>query len=169
MWHSIIESPNKGIFGDVNIFWGCVFEQLSPNLLSFKIPSISYDRRTPTPSVLSHRGEHTPSNVASIAEPNTNLFDCPTLVPAPQHSTKEHQWQHIIKKIAKGTTDTKALSSTLTHSTPSVQSRSFNKLWNLGQSSAWPYLVKGEKYIGELWQIHATSERNSCINFGKSI
>ena len=89
MWHSIIESPNKGIFGDVNIFWGCVFEQLSPNLLSFKIPSISYDRRTPTPSVLSHRGEDTPSNVASIAEPNTNLFDCPTLVPTTQHSAKE--------------------------------------------------------------------------------
>ena len=89
MWHSMTESRNKGIFGDVNIFWGCVFEQLSPNLLSFKIPSISYDRRTPTPSVLSHRGEHTPSNVASIAEPNTNLFDCPTLVPTTQHSTKE--------------------------------------------------------------------------------
>ena len=107
MWHSIIESPNKGIFGDVNIFWGCVFEQLSPNLLSFKIPSISYDRRTPTPSVLSHRGEHTPSNVASIAEPNTNLFDCPTLVPTTQHSTKEPNTPPMItqnKNIAKGTT-----------------------------------------------------------------
>ena len=103
MWHSIIESPNKGIFGDFNIFWGCVFEQLSPNLLSFKIPSISYDRRTPTPSVLSHRGEHTPSNVASIAEPNTNLFDCPTPVPwqTPNKTVPRnpihHQWQHKIQ------------------------------------------------------------------------
>ena len=102
----------------------------------------------------------------------------PTYLIAPllfqQHNTVprkpiHHKWQHKIKKIAKGTTGTKALLSTLTHSTPSVQSRSFNKLWNLGQSSAWLYFVKGEKYIGELWQIHATTERNSCINFGKSI
>ena len=32
--------------------------------------------------------------------------------------------------------------STLTHSTPLVQSRSFNKLWNLGQTSAWFCLAK---------------------------
>ena len=33
--------------------------------------------------------------------------------------------------------------SNLTHSTPSVQSRSFNKLWNLGQTSASFCLEKG--------------------------
>ena len=36
--------------------------------------------------------------------------------------------------------------STLTHSTSLVQNRSFNKLWYLGQTSAWLCLAKGEKY-----------------------
>ena len=36
--------------------------------------------------------------------------------------------------------------STLTHSKPLVQSRIFNKLWYLGQTSAWLCLAKGEKY-----------------------
>ena len=39
----------------------------------------------------------------------------------------------------------KALSM-LIHSTPLVQNRSFNKLWNLGETSAWFCLAKGEKY-----------------------
>ena len=40
--------------------------------------------------------------------------------------------------------------STLTHSTPLAQSRSFNKLRNLGQTLAWFCLVKSEKYIEKL-------------------
>ena len=56
--------------------------------------------------------------------------------------------------IAKGT-KAKAL-RTLTHSTPLVQSRSSNKLWNLDQTFAYFFLAKGEKYI-ELWQIHVTT------------
>ena len=56
--------------------------------------------------------------------------------------------------IAKGT-KAKAL-RTLTHSTPLVQSRSSNKLWNLDQTFAYFFLAKGEKYI-EHWQIHVTT------------
>ena len=48
------------------------------------------------------------------------------------------------QNIGKGTTE--ALSR-LTHSTPLAQSRSFNKLWNIGQSLAWFCLGKVEKYI----------------------
>ena len=62
-----------------------------------------------------------------------------------------HYWSWY---IAKGT-KAKAL-RTLTHSTPLVQSRSSNKLWNLDQTFAYFFLAKGEKYI-ELWQIHVTT------------
>ena len=53
--------------------------------------------------------------------------------------------------------------------TPLHQSRSFKRLWNLGQTSAWFCLAKGKKYIEQLWQIHVTTWTNSCINFDKSI
>ena len=51
----------------------------------------------------------------------------------------------------KGTTDSRHFTLTvtesfLTHSTSWVQSRSFNKLWNLGQTLAWFWLAKGKKY-----------------------
>ena len=62
-----------------------------------------------------------------------------------------HYWSWY---IAKGT-KAKAL-RTLTHSTPLVQSRSSNKLWNLDQTFAYFFLAKGEKYI-EHWQIHVTT------------
>ena len=59
--------------------------------------------------------------------------------------------------------------STLTHSTPSVQSRSINKLWNLGQTSAWFCLAKSKKYIEQLWQIYVTTFTNPWGNFDKSM
>ena len=51
---------------------------------------------------------------------------------------------------------------------PLYQSRSFKRLWNLGQTSAWFCLAKGKKFIEQLWQIHVTTWTNSCINFDKS-
>ena len=59
--------------------------------------------------------------------------------------------------------------STSTHSTPLVQSRSFNKLWYLGQTSAWLCLAKGENYTRQLWQIHVATLTNPCRKFGKSM
>ena len=63
--------------------------------------------------------------------------------------------------------------STLTHTTPLVQSKSFKKLWNVGQTSA--LLAKCEKYI-YVEEIHVKTLTNpcsdfalQCINFGKSI
>ena len=44
--------------------------------------------------------------------------------------------------------------SNLTHSTPLPQSRSFNKHWNLDQTSVCFCLEKGEKNKEKLWQIH---------------
>ena len=63
----------------------------------------------------------------------------------------------------------------LAPSTPSVQSRSFNKLWNLGQTSAWFCLAKGEKWIdqpcnnfykfkSQLWQFRVSILTNPCIH-----
>ena len=55
--------------------------------------------------------------------------------------------------------------STLTHSTPLVQSSTcFNKLWILGQTSAWFCSAKGKKYIEHLWQIHVTTLTNPWNN-----
>ena len=51
-------------------------------------------------------------------------------------SIQKHCQRHIRPKAL----------SMLTHSTPLVQSRSFNKLWYLGQTS-WFCLAKGENYI----------------------
>ena len=59
--------------------------------------------------------------------------------------------------------------STLTHSTTLLQSRSFNKLWSLCQTLAGFCLVKGGKYIKQLWQIHVTTLTNPCSSFEKSI
>ena len=59
--------------------------------------------------------------------------------------------------------------STLNHSTPLVKGRSFIKLWNLGQPSVRFCLVRGDKYIEQLWHIHATTLTNPCINFYKSM
>ena len=59
------------------------------------------------------------------------------------------------KKHCQGHHGPKAL-STVTHSIPLVQSRSFNKLWNIGKTSAWFCLSKGEKYVEKVWQIHIT-------------
>ena len=58
--------------------------------------------------------------------------------------TKKHCKRHNRPKVL----------STLNHSTPLVQSRSFNKLWNLGQTSTWFCLSKGNKYIKQLWPIN---------------
>ena len=58
--------------------------------------------------------------------------------------------------------------NTLTHSTPFVQSRGFNKLWNLGQTSAWSCLTKVKKYVEQLGQIHITTLTNPCSHFDKS-
>ena len=55
---------------------------------------------------------------------------------------------------------TKAL-STLTHSTPLVQSRSFNKFSILGQIWAWVLVGKGQ-------EIHSTTLTNPSNNFDKS-
>ena len=52
--------------------------------------------------------------------------------------------------------------TTLTHYL--VQSRSFNKLWNLGKTSVWFCLARGEKYVEQLWQIHVTTLTNPCSN-----
>ena len=51
--------------------------------------------------------------------------------------------------------------STLTHSTTLVQSRSFNKLWNLGQ------LHFG--FVWQLRQIHVKTLTKPCSNFAKSM
>ena len=59
--------------------------------------------------------------------------------------------------------------STWTQSTPLVQNRSFNKLWNLGQTSAWFCLAKGEKNIEQLWPIHVATLKNPCNNLEKSM
>ena len=57
---------------------------------------------------------------------------------------KNDRWaSSFFKTLPKGKTDP----STLTHSTPLVQSRPLNKLWNLGQTSAWFCLAKGENYM----------------------
>ena len=43
------------------------------------------------------------------------------------------------------------------------------KLKNLGQTSAWFCLAKGEKYIYQLWQIHVTNKyENSTTQFNTS-
>ena len=55
--------------------------------------------------------------------------------------------------------------STLTHSTPPVQSKSFNKHWKLGQTSAFFCSANGEKYKEQLWQIHVTTLTNASSNF----
>ena len=52
---------------------------------------------------------------------------------------------------------------------PLYQSRSFKRLWNLGQTSAWFCLAKGKKYIEQLWQIHVTTVANLWCNFDKSM
>ena len=71
------------------------------------------------------------------------------------HGEKVQSKQHIFIqiKLCQRQNRPKAL-STLTHSTPLVQSKSFNKLWNFGQTSAWFCLAKGEKKKEQLWQIH---------------
>ena len=57
---------------------------------------------------------------------------------------KWYRWaSSICKTLPKGKTDP----STLTHSTSLVRSRPLNKLWNLGQTSAWFCLAKGENYM----------------------
>ena len=77
--------------------------------------------------------------------------------------------------------------STLTHSTTSVQSRSFNKLWNLSQLQLgivwqlrqihvttlttlqlWQIHSNFGKSMYQFWQIHVTTKRNPCNNFDKS-
>lgn len=73
------------------------------------------------------------------------------------------QKESIYKKTLPKAQWTQAL-TTLTHSTPLVQSRSFNKLWNLGQTSVWFCLARGEKYVEQLWQIHVTTLTNPCSN-----
>ena len=55
-------------------------------------------------------------------------------------------WSLPVKQTLPKAQRTQAL-RTLTHLTPLVQSRSFNNLWNLGQTSVWFCLEKGEKYI----------------------
>ena len=68
----------------------------------------------------------------------------------------------------------KALSA-LIHSTPLVQSRNFNKLWNLGQTSSWFCLAihrttltnpsnNLNKSMQQFRQIHVTNKRNPCID-----
>ena len=57
--------------------------------------------------------------------------------------------------------------SILIHSTHLVQSRTFNKLRNPGQTSAWFSLAKGEKCIEQPWQIHVATLTNP-YNFDKS-
>ena len=52
--------------------------------------------------------------------------------------------------------------STLTHSTPLVQRRKFNKLRNLGQTLALVLFGKGQK-------IHKTTLTNPCSKLGKSM
>ena len=49
------------------------------------------------------------------------------------------------------------------------QSRSFNKLWDFGQTSAWFCLTKGDKNIEQLWEIHTTTLKKACNSFGKSM
>ena len=74
---------------------------------------------------------------------------------------KNDRWaSSFFKTLPKGKTDP----STLTHSTPLVQSRRLNKLWNLGQTSAWFCLEKGEKYIEKLWHFHVATYTNPCNN-----
>ena len=53
----------------------------------------------------------------------------------------------------------------LTQSTPLGLSRNFNKLWSLGQTSAWLCLERDKKYMEQLWQIHVTTKKNLCIKF----
>ena len=74
--------------------------------------------------------------------------------------------------------------STLTHLTPLVQNRSFNKLGNLGQTSGlvlkyfnmkqlWEIHFSNltnpfnnlEKSVSQFWQIYINIYRNPCINF----
>ena len=68
--------------------------------------------------------------------------------------------------------------SVLIHSTPLVQSRNFNKLWNLGQTSSWFCLAihrttltnpsnNLNKSMQQFRQIHVTTKRNPCINSDK--
>ena len=68
-------------------------------------------------------------------------YNCQTTI------TVQQRWGWRCWKIkhCQRNSGTKAL-STSTHSTLLVQSRSFNKHWNLGQISAWFCLAKGEKY-----------------------
>ena len=58
-----------------------------------------------------------------------------------------------IKKIAKGTADPRDWVLWFIQQLLFKQSRRFNKLWNLGQTSAWLCLARGEKY------------KENCLNF----
>ena len=76
------------------------------------------------------------------------------------HVNRSHRYRHC--QMHNGP---KAL-STSTHSTPFVQSRSFNNLWNPGQTSARFCLEKGKKYMWQFRHIHVT---NPHSNFDKSM
>ena len=58
------------------------------------------------------------------------------------HLDEKHFQRHNVRKAL----------IPLAHSTL-IQSISFNKLWNLGQTSAWFCLARDEKYREQLWQI----------------
>ena len=107
---------------------------------------------------------------------------CPGKVPV-QHldivltdaTVFEQEKYLLINKHCQRHNRPKAL-GTLTHSTPFVQGKSFNKLWNLNQTSPWYCLAKSKIYWEQLSQIHVTTLKihettsaNPCNNLEKSI
>ena len=91
------------------------------------------------------------------------------------HTCRGWMWTQCSNlNIAKDTMDPSCWVLWL-YSTPLVQSRSFNKLWNLGQTSASYCLTKAsntwknldnslEKSMYKFWQVHVATWRNRCIN-----
>ena len=67
------------------------------------------------------------------------------------------------KNIAKCTTDPRYWALDLFNTLSLKQ-----KLWNLGITSACFFLLKGKKYIEQLWQIHVTILTNPCNSLEKS-
>ena len=79
-----------------------------------------------------------------------------------QAMVTNYWWKLLeVKAVRFGVKISRKELNTLTHSKPFLQSRGFNKVWNLGQTSAWFCLAKSGTR-----QVHVTTlTNNPCSSF----